>query len=541
MSLGRALRVVLQDMDLTYSIQDDALLVTAWDESPEDPWQRALLPRTHPVDDLIGLDGSTEDRDAALDRLARLVSDSVHPWSWNGSGGSGEIHPAPLQDGSLLVVVQTAEVHQQVADFLAALHEMVQDAAAGRPLEPRVAMWDCQSSPEIEAIFTALRKKVTLDFQEKPLREVARSLSALSGVSVLLDVRAIGIPADTAVSFAVREMTLRSALRLMLRQLDLTFVIQDQVLLITTPDRLQRVRSLALYPVGDLLAGQKSSDQHWRDLDGLTSLITAAVAPYGWDSVGGFGSIVRVQSDDVQGLLVSQTRYVHQRIAELLTLLRRIDPQGDAAAAWKTAWLDKTPEDIAAREAIGEALRRRMTLKFERTPLSEVVARLREESKVEIVAAPIASAGPAAPADPPVTLDLTGVSLQTALELILDQLGLVWRIEGPALLITEPDDWRVATGQSDRRDSHGHGQELGRFPWRVVDRRNHFRQGEAPGGGSHRRGALPDRRNVGRASCQCRQSGGRPAAASEAPPGGVGSANPVYSPRLDVRTGLLRT
>ncbi|HUT08948.1 MAG TPA: hypothetical protein VMY42_00485 [Thermoguttaceae bacterium] len=47
--------------------------------------------------------------------------------------------------------------------------------------------------------------------------------------------------------------------------------------------------------------------------------------------------------------------------------------------------------------------------------------------------------------DPPVTLDVSNVSLHTALELVLDQLGLAWRIEGPALRITGPDDWQVIT------------------------------------------------------------------------------------------------
>ena len=46
----------------------------------------------------------------------------------------------------------------------------------------------------------------------------------------------MGIGTDTPVTKNLKGITLRSALRLMLRELSLTYIIKDEVLLITTPE-----------------------------------------------------------------------------------------------------------------------------------------------------------------------------------------------------------------------------------------------------------------------------------------------------------------
>ena len=52
---------------------------------------------------------------------------------------------------------------------------------------------------------------------------------------------------------ALRGVTLRSALRLLLKDLELSYLIQDEVIQITTPEDASAQVSTKVYPVGDLV------------------------------------------------------------------------------------------------------------------------------------------------------------------------------------------------------------------------------------------------------------------------------------------------
>ena len=67
----------------------------------------------------------------------------------------------------------------------------------------------------------------------------------------MLEEASIGI--DTPVTRSLKGITLRSALRLMLGAMDLTYVIKDEVLLITTPDKASNELATKVYPVADLV------------------------------------------------------------------------------------------------------------------------------------------------------------------------------------------------------------------------------------------------------------------------------------------------
>src|SRR5205823_11644901 len=58
---------------------------------------------------------------------------------------------------------------------------------------------------------------------------------------------------DTPVTKTLRGVTLRSALRLILKDLELTYVIRDEVLQITTPEDAESQLITKVYPVGDLV------------------------------------------------------------------------------------------------------------------------------------------------------------------------------------------------------------------------------------------------------------------------------------------------
>ena len=133
---------------------------------------------------------------------------------------------------------------------------------------------------------------------------------------------------------------MKSALRLMLRMVGLTYVIKDDVLLITTPEQAESELETRVYPVGDLVIPPEANmaappngsqpgsvpeanvpDGAQADFDSLIDLITSTAKPTSWDAVGGPGSI-RALSNNLT-ITISQTQEVHEEIENLLEQLRQ--------------------------------------------------------------------------------------------------------------------------------------------------------------------------------------------------------------------------
>ncbi|TVS07715.1 MAG: hypothetical protein EA424_29460, partial [Planctomycetaceae bacterium] len=110
-----------------------------------------------------------------------------------------------------------------------------------------------------EKIMTALDDDTTLDFIESPLQQVLGFLADLHDINIEANWRLLdmdeGITTETTVTRNLQGITLRSALRLLLRDLSdtLTYVIRDEVLLITTLDDAESELVTKVYPVGDLV------------------------------------------------------------------------------------------------------------------------------------------------------------------------------------------------------------------------------------------------------------------------------------------------
>jgi len=107
-----------------------------------------------------------------------------------------------------------------------------------------------------EAIFDALDDTTTLEFIETPLQDVVDYLKDLHGIEIQIDHRAledVGIGSDTPITRNLKGITLRSALRLMLKEMDLTYVVRDEVLQITTPEEAESELTTKVYPVADLV------------------------------------------------------------------------------------------------------------------------------------------------------------------------------------------------------------------------------------------------------------------------------------------------
>lgn len=107
-----------------------------------------------------------------------------------------------------------------------------------------------------ERIFQALEDNTNLEFIETSLGDVMSYLEDLHHIQIEIDsqaLRDVGLDTDVPITRNLRAISLRSALRLMLRELDLTYMIRDEVLLITTPEKAEDQLVTRVYPVADLV------------------------------------------------------------------------------------------------------------------------------------------------------------------------------------------------------------------------------------------------------------------------------------------------
>jgi hypothetical protein len=102
----------------------------------------------------------------------------------------------------------------------------------------------------------ALKSPTRMEFTEMPLQDAVAYLKDFHDIEIQLDNRALedaGVGADTPVTRTVNGISLKSALRLLLGEYDLTYIIKDEVLLITTQDKADTELITKAYPVADLV------------------------------------------------------------------------------------------------------------------------------------------------------------------------------------------------------------------------------------------------------------------------------------------------
>lgn len=115
-----------------------------------------------------------------------------------------------------------------------------------------------KASPAEERIIAALGEETEIEFTDTPLVDAMEFLSELHNITIILDEEALreeGISPDEPLNRVLSGITLRSALKILLEEYGLTYMIQDEVMKITTiivaedPDNY----STRVYPVGDLV------------------------------------------------------------------------------------------------------------------------------------------------------------------------------------------------------------------------------------------------------------------------------------------------
>ena len=198
-----------------------------------------------------------------------------------------------------------------------------------------------------------LQARGTFQADEVPLKEFADALAAALDTSVVLAVKKLeeaAVNTETPVVCKLKNVKVQTALRLILGELELTFVTHDDVIMITTPEDAGSQLVTRVYDCRELMKlpspvrrvkkeqppptsvfgrpqfpanasekkGEVAPDGGY-EISDLIENITVTVAPDSWDDVGGPGSAA-----DFKGLLtVSQTQEVHEQIESLLNMLHK--------------------------------------------------------------------------------------------------------------------------------------------------------------------------------------------------------------------------
>lgn len=147
-------------------------------------------------------------------------------------------------------------------------------------------------NPTERKILSELKKPTELDFVDTPLSEVVNYLKDRHQIEIQLDQRAlqdVGVDTNTPITKSLRGISLRSALRLLLRELDLTYVIKDEVLLITTPEQAGNDLVLKVYPVADLVVPPNVMGGAGMGGWGGMGMGMGMMGGYGGYGMGGYG------------------------------------------------------------------------------------------------------------------------------------------------------------------------------------------------------------------------------------------------------------
>lgn len=175
-----------------------------------------------------------------------------------------------------------------------------------------------QVSAAEEKIQQTLMERTELAFTDTPLVDAFGFLRELHQVNIVVDVAALqddGIDPNTPINLELSGITLRSTLRLMLQPLKLTYVVQDEVLKITTQAKESTTFVTRVYPVFDLADDPE-------ELESVVDAIQAGCGGSQWGAKHGASIVGVIRS---RAIVIRQTRQIHEEISELLQNLRDAD------------------------------------------------------------------------------------------------------------------------------------------------------------------------------------------------------------------------
>ncbi|MFO0866642.1 MAG: hypothetical protein U0744_18715 [Gemmataceae bacterium] len=184
-------------------------------------------------------------------------------------------------------------------------------------------------TPSERAIESKLKQPINLNFKDTPLDQVLRDLQVMSGINVVPDKAAFqenNISLQQPMSLEVENISLKSALNILLKQARLTYVIKDEVLSVTTKEHAGGALKQVIHPIADLVVPvenhmlpstqnlQAALERHTGNQGAMYQQPTPAMSGYnlpGGAAVGsysnGLGSAMSGQSNSSGGTSVTKS------------------------------------------------------------------------------------------------------------------------------------------------------------------------------------------------------------------------------------------
>ncbi|MBM3963758.1 MAG: hypothetical protein FJ308_01640 [Planctomycetes bacterium] len=270
----------------------------------------------------------------------------------------------------------------------------------------------------IEWVPESLRKKVTHTFQEAPLNEVANWIQSQTGLSVVLDERALeeeNLSSSELVTESLVDVPVFQFLD-RLERMGVDWNLEGNMVTLLPPNAsLRNVQ----YNIGDLL------DVDYKP-DDLLSALTSAIAPDSWGDAGGVSTVVLL--GDV--LFVRQVPKTHRRIAAFLEALRHPS---------RRTWVDESKE----HETIASILGTKASVQFQATPLAQAIQSLATQHRLNIRLDRVALRKERISERLPISIDIREQPLQTILQFITSQHGLGWFYRDGVVWITPENEAKV--------------------------------------------------------------------------------------------------
>lgn len=257
--------------------------------------------------------GELLDKGYKSDTLIWAIRDTIAQDSWASNGGLGDV----VLLGDVMFVRQVSRIHRKLSGFLAALKSPAR----------RVLIDEPQQHSFIQE---ALNKNTSVKFRGETLISAVQSLSKQVQLDIRLDrivLKDAKVSERVPVNLELRDQPLRTVLNVMSAQSNLSWLVSDGVLWITTKEKVEGTAKLALFDVRDLC-------HNTSECTSLQNAIEQQLNPESWQSNGGVGTIefpisgimiVSQFENRLDGVLQLLENY---RVA-LLNSKRRISPEED--------------------------------------------------------------------------------------------------------------------------------------------------------------------------------------------------------------------
>jgi hypothetical protein len=208
----------------------------------------------------------------------------------------------------------------------ASLQQSSGDASAAEYCQC-VRRGDSAAANKIELALAGPLHPAGIDYADQPLIDVVNNLQDEYGIPIQLAKAALdeaGLSVDERVTAVIHNTSLRSALNLMLEQFQLTWIVRDEVLMITTSEEAEKHLDTCVYNVHGLVV-----DGDPQSMKALIDAIQDCVASETWAANGGGQAKIGPLRPGL--LVVSQTPAIHEQVRGLLAAVRKMREKVPAA------------------------------------------------------------------------------------------------------------------------------------------------------------------------------------------------------------------